>query len=282
MARHPALALMSATLLQAACCPNSGDAEPGTCFTSSSGAISCPANSDRVGEPGHQRQLLWQLPPGGQPADGWPVVVLFQGSLFPAQTWWDGYPGELFGGVHGVELTEQLLGAGFAVFTPEAVVAGYWCWNTNVPPWAGDFEASPDKSVLDVLFAEMEEGRFGGEGVLDTSRMYASGISSGGYMTSRMSEAYPGRFTALAVISGSWATCVGPFCVLPKELPSGHPPTFFGHGAIDPVVPVGTMRIYKDALEDMGVETAEWVEPGVMHGWFDGEPEAVVDWFLGH
>ena len=68
----------------------------------------------------------------------------------------------------------------------------------------------------------------------------------------------------------------------PRELPSGHPPTFFGHGAIDPVVPVGTMRIYKDALEDMGVETAEWVEPGVMHGWFDGEPEAVVDWFLGH
>lgn len=282
MVRPPALALFSVALAAASCCPVAGDAEPGTCFTSPSGAISCPANSDRVGEAGHQRQLLWQLPPGDPPPDGWPVAVLFQGSLFPAQTWWDGFPGEVLGGLHAVELTERLFGAGYAVFTPEAEVAVSWCWNTNVPPWVANFQESPDKAVLDVLFREMDEGRFGGDGALDTSRMVAGGISSGGYMTSRMSDAYPGRFSALAVISGSWATCAGPFCALPDDLPAGHPPTFFGHGAIDPVVPVGTMRSYKQALDALGVETEEWVEPGVTHAWFDGEPEAVVEWFLAH
>lgn len=252
--------------------------EPGTC-AAGLGTLSCPANSDRVGEPGHRRRVLWQVPAGDAPEAGWPVVLLYQGSLAPAQTFWAGYKSEPAGGFHQVELTQRLLADGYAVFTPLAVAGGFWCWNTNVIPWAGDWENSPDKSVLDVLFDEMAAGEFG---PLDTSRMYAAGISSGGYMTSRMAEAYPGRFSALAIVSASWATCLGTFCELPDALPADHPPTWFGHGAKDIVVPPRTMLKYRDALDDMGVETETEIEPMTAHGWFDGEADAVADWFEAH
>ncbi len=222
---------------------------------------------------------MWQIPPGTAPDEGWPVALLFQGSFASAPTFWTGFGAEPMGGIHQVELTEQLLGAGFAVFTPLAVAGGLWCWNTNVVPWADDWENSPDKSVMDVLILEMEEGRFG---PLDTSRMYAGGISSGGYMTSRMAEAYPGRFSALAVISASWATCAGAICTVPSSMPADHPPTFFGHGETDVVVPIATMKDYRDALDDAGFETETMTMPGKGHTWFDGEAEAVVAWFEGH
>ncbi len=243
------------------------------------GTIACAANSARVGPDHHQRRVLWQVPAGDPPDTGWPVVLLFQGSLAPAQTYWSGFSGEPLGGLHAVELTEDLLSDGFAVFTPEAVVGGFWCWNTNVPPWADDFSDSPDKAVLDALFEGMDAGDFG---PLDTSHMFAAGISSGGYMTSRMAEAYPGRFSALAVISGSWATCLGPFCTLPDTLPADHPPTFFGHGQLDPIVPIGTMHKYEDALDAAGVETDELVSPDTLHAWFEGEADAIDGWFLAH
>ena len=101
-------------------------------------------------------------------------------------------------------------------------------------------------------------------------------------MTSRMAEAYPGRFSALAIVSASWATCLGTFCALPDELPADHPPTFFGHGAKDFIVPPRTMLKYRDALDDMGVETETTIDPMTAHGWFDGEAEDVAEWFEGH
>lgn len=255
-----------------------GSVAPGTC-SEALGVLTCAANSDRVGEPGHQRRVMWQVPQGDPPEGGWPVVLLFQGSLAPAPTFWTAFESEPLGAIHQVELVQRLLGDGFAVFTPLAVAGGWWCWNTNVPPWAARWEDSPDKSVMDVLFDRMDAGDFG---PLDTTRMYASGISSGGYMTSRMAEAYPGRFSALAIVSASWATCVGTLCELPDELPADHPPTFFGHGAKDMVVPPRTMLKYRDALDDMGVETSTLIEPMTGHAWFEGEAEAIAGWFEGH
>ena len=100
------------------------------------------------------------------------------------------------------------------------------------------------------LFDELDAGTFG---PVDPRRMYATGISSGGYMSSRMADAYPGRFRALAIQSASYAWCSGPACTIPT-LPEDHPPTLFLHGALDLTVPLYTMDLYHDELVDEGVE----------------------------
>ncbi len=100
-------------------------------------------------------------------------------------------------------------------------------------------------------------------------------------MTSRMAVSYEGRFLALAIESGSYATCGGPLCSVP-DLPSNHPPTLFLHGALDPVVPVGTMYPYRDKLNGMGVPTRTVVNPFFLHGWIPEAPGEVLAWFESH
>ena len=84
-------------------------------------------------------------------------------------------------------------------------------------------------------------------GHLNYKRKYATGISSGGYMTSRMAVSYGGEFRSLVVAAGSYATCAGPICIVPR-LPNDHPPTLHLHGGSDLIVPPFTMEMYYDAL----------------------------------
>jgi dipeptidyl aminopeptidase/acylaminoacyl peptidase len=192
---------------------------------------------------------------------------------------WAATDGAAFGADHQTATLRALLEAGFVVVTPEARLGGSSFWDTNVPPWAHDWAAAPDHVMMKALFAALEAGDLG---PVNLSRLYAAGISSGGYMTSRMAVAYPSRFRALAVHSASFATCAGALCVLPSALPADHPPTLFLHGVADPVVPFGTMRLYRDALKDQGTEVAEVLEPQAGHAWLAAAPEAVRDFFLSH
>jgi poly(3-hydroxyoctanoate) depolymerase len=122
----------------------------------------------------------------------------------------------------------------------------------------------------------------GASGPSDPGRLYATGISSGGYMTSRMDEAYRERFTALAIHSASWATCAGPVCSVPDDLDDGHLPTMFLHGTDDAIVPLSTMLPYRDALVALGVETETLIVEGIGHAWTDEAPVAITEWFLAH
>jgi len=143
-----------------------------------------------------------------------------------------------------------------------------WFWQT-----------SEDHQFMLDIFAEIDRGGFG---PLDNGRLYATGISSGGYMTSRMDVSYRSRFRALAIHSASYATCGGFLCVLPDDLNSGHLPTLFMHGDADPIVPIATMLSYRDELDNLGVDTETIVAPGVGHAWIDASPQALVDWFGSH
>jgi predicted esterase len=97
-----------------------------------------------------------------------------------------------------------------------------------------------------------------------------------------MVVSYPGTFRALAIQSGSYATCLGPFCEIPSELPSDHPPTLFLHGDADGTVPVDTAIAYRDALEAQGIETESIIDMGIGHAWLERAPEAITQWFLAH
>ncbi|MCB9689152.1 MAG: dienelactone hydrolase family protein [Alphaproteobacteria bacterium] len=239
---------------------------------------SCPHDTVSLPTGWGPRDVHVGRPAGTPPADGWPVAILFQGSFFNAAWMWDATPTTAFGGWYQTELIGRLLDAGYVVLTPEALFDGATYWTTNVPPYSLAWSTSPDDALMQALFAAIDDGTLRD---VDPERLYAGGISSGGYMSSRMAEAYPGRFRALAVHSASWCTCSGGLCVVPA-LPGDHPPTLFLHGEQDPLAPLWAMERYAEQMDAQGLEHRVVTDPALGHTWLPVSPHEVVAWFDGH
>lgn len=236
--------------------------------------LTCPHNSTTLSAAGENRVVHWQVPRGTPPASGWPVVIMFQGTLATAALTWTASPAEPFGAYYQTQVVQRLLDNGFAVLTPETHLAGLTFWDTN-NPLVPDYYQSNDHALMLTIFDRLADGTFG---AVNPTRLFATGISSGGYMTSRMAVSYPGRFKALAIQSASYATCAGPLCSI-GPIPADHPPTLFLHGNLDPVVPVGTMWAYAGALNAAGRPNRVVVDPLSLHRWIPQAPGEVVNWF---
>jgi dienelactone hydrolase len=241
--------------------------------------ISCPYHTSALetGTTGLiNRDVHWMTPFGVPPGDGWPVVLMFQGSVFNPEHNWKGTRDDLYGAYYQVLVLKNLLDAGYAVLTPEAHLGGETFWDTNVPLYADNWEAAPDHDFMLAIFAAIENGTFG---ALDPARLYATGLSSGGYMTSRMAVSYPGRFKSLAIMAGSYATCAGILCTVPDNLPADHPPALFLHGQNDLAVPLSTMEPYEEKLRNMGIATRKVINDACGHEWIPEATAEVRDWF---
>ncbi|MCP4810033.1 MAG: hypothetical protein GY913_07940 [Proteobacteria bacterium] len=172
------------------------------------------------------RDVHFAVPEG----DDLPVALVFQGAMVKADRSWSGP-------VDGqIAVTEALLDVGFVVVTPEAHNGGHTWWDTNQPPWTWRWEDSPDAVFMDELFEALDAGELG---PVDPDRIHAVGISSGGYMTSRMAVEFPDRLSSVAIHSASYMTCSGSLCRTP-EVEADHPEVQFLHGSRDTVVPVRT------------------------------------------
>lgn len=223
------------------------------------------------------RKVTYEVPLGTPPAAGWPVVFFFQGSFVAGAQMFAADRGDAFGKYNATLTIKALLDAGYAVLAPDALVGGATFWQTNIPPWSLLWTTSSDHAFMVAIFQAIRGGRFG---ALDPGRLYAMGISSGGFMTSRMAVSYPGMFRALAVHSGSYATCSA-LCIVPP-LPADHPPTLFLHGLLDPLVPVVTMEGYRDALVRAGRDVQTVINRTASHAWIPEGVQAVPDWFNAH
>lgn len=223
------------------------------------------------------REVHYQVPPGEPPPGGWPAVLLFQGANSSAENFWSAAVDDA-GRYHQTRVLARLLDHGYAVITPETREDGTTFWDTNVPPYSTAWESSDDHALMLAIFAGVEGGDFGD---LGATRLFAAGISSGGYMTSRMAVSYPGKFRALAIAGGSYATCLGPFCTVP-ELDGAHPPTLFLHGEDDDVVPLWTAELYHDELVQAGVDVRLVVQPDAGHKWIPQAADEVQQWFDLH
>lgn len=255
------------------------DEDPGSLCMATDEMVSCPHHTStlEVGATGLiNRDVHWMVPIGNPPPDGWPVVLMFQGSVFNPEHNWKGTTDDLYGAYYQVLVLKNLLDAGYAVLTPEAHLGGETFWDTNVPLYANNWESAPDHDFMLVIFASIENGTFG---ALDPARMYSTGLSSGGYMTSRMAVSYPGKFKSLAIMAGSYATCAGLICTVPDTLPADHSPTLFLHGQNDLAVPVLTMEPYEEKLRNMGIQTRKVINDACGHEWIPEAPEEVRDWF---
>ena len=255
---------------------NGRDLDPTSrCTLDAVGNLSCAHEALTI----DLRQVQYQTPVGSPPADGWPVVIMFHASFFSGENTWSASlldPWNLCGRYTQTTLVQRLLDAGFAVLTPNAV--GSTAWDTNLPPFSSLWATAPDNQYMLDIFAAIDRGDFG---PLSRTRWYATGLSSGGYMTSRMAVSYRSRFRALAVASGSYADCAGPLCNVPA-LPADHPPTLFLHGGADGLVPVTTMLPYRDKLATMSIPTRAVVDPLFWHGWINAAPDEILRWFTSY
>jgi hypothetical protein len=252
------------------CSPRLKPSGESRCAVSAS-TVACTHSTTTIGG----REVDWQVPLGTPPAAGWPAVVLLQPSLYPPSNDWAGEAGAAFGAFNYFMLEAMLLDNGFAVIEPTADNGGNW-WDTNFP----NYDTSGDATFIPVFLGALKSGTFG---TLDASRLYASGMSSGGFMTSRMAVSYAGTFKALAVQSGGYASCPGATACGPTlPLPANHPPTLFLHGALDVAVPVSDAKTYYDALVAQGTEAEIIIDPQIMHEVLQVAPAAVTCWFLSH
>ena len=238
--------------------------------------VSCTHNITSLkASPTVVRDVYWQSPLRAKPASGYPAVIVYQGSFGgPALTWGTLTKSTPFGGFYQGLLQARLLDEGFIVIAPSAAGGSVWQSNSGVT-----WENTTDSVFIAALLAAIEKGTFG---PVDTKRLYATGISSGGYMTSRMAVSYPGRFRALAIQSASYATCLGPVCTIPAKLPADHPPTLFLHGEKDTTVPISTMLPYPAKLGAQGIVTDKAIDPSAAHEWLSVAPERITNWFVTH
>jgi hypothetical protein len=252
------------------CAPQLKPAGQSRC-TVTAGAVNCNHATATVGG----REVDWQVPLGTPPANGWPAAVLLQASLYPPSSTWSGDAGGAFGIYNYLLLEALLLDNGFAVIEPTADNSGNF-WDTNFP----NYDTSGDATFMPIFLDAIQSGTFG---TLDRTRLFATGMSSGGFMTSRMAVTYPGWFVALAVQSGGYASCAGGVACTPTlPLPANHPPTLFLHGALDVAVPTSDSESYYQALVAQGTETEIVVDAQIIHEVLKIAPQAVTCWFLQH
>jgi dienelactone hydrolase len=259
-------------------------AQAGVCTDSVNGTshtLNCPYKSKTVYSAyGIPRIVRYQVPAGTAPIGGWPAVLLYQPSVFPI--FWSAPDSTPAGAYYQVQTIAALLDAGYAVVEPPTNYARlYQYWDTNTPGMDvyQNYTTTDDYGFLNNVFNGVVSGQYG---PINGSRLYATGMSSGGYNTSRMAVSFQGRFRALAVQSGSYANCLGFYCTIPATLPSNHPPTLFLHGGNDNTVPVNTMEAYHDKLQAMGKDVRKVVVPGLGHEYLPQAPAEIVNWFSTH
>jgi poly(3-hydroxybutyrate) depolymerase len=251
--------------------------------------ITTPAGADvEAGTtfPSYARVVHYQVPLGTAPHSGWPTVVMYQGSFLSAGLTFSASSSDAYGMYYQTEVVKVLLDAGYAVLAPEALDSGNTYWQTNIAPYAASWIGAPDDLLVKAMLADITDGTFG---PLDPNSLYATGISSGGYMTSRMAVSYPGKFKAFAIESGAYATCLsgesavtGGACTVPA-LSATHPPTLFLHGDEDTViVPEWTVTAYETALKAASVAYKEVDDANSGHQWIPEAPAAVLAWFQAY
>jgi len=250
--------------------------DAGTRCEVTSTSIRCEGQRTAFTTGGLTRDVFWQTPTTPPPANGYPVVLLFQGSFFPPSGSWNTEVSStaLFGGYYQAKLQAELLAHGFTVIAPTAAAGVAWQTNNGFP-----WDTTTDKTFVDGLLVALGRGDFG---PIDSSRRYATGISSGGYMTSRMALSYAGQFRALAIQSASWATCAGAVCFLPTTLPVDHPPTLLLHGRLDVTVPLFTAQAYASKLTDEGFTNELVIDDAAGHEWLPVAPARITAWFETH
>ncbi len=111
---------------------------------------------------------------------------------------------------------------------------------------------------------------------IDTSRIYLTGLSMGGYGSFALSQVYPEYFAAIAPVCGGGTPSMVNF--------KKQPPTWIFHGDEDKIVPIKSSQIMANALKASGTEVKFTIYEGDDHFKFEKVyyKSGLFDWFLEH
>jgi len=120
---------------------------------------------------------------------------------------------------------------------------------------------------------------------VDTSRLYLTGLSMGGYGTWNLGLAFPEKFAAIAPICGGGNLINILLSSTEKAAPLKSLPIWAFHGARDPVVPVEESKRMVEAVKKAGIKEVKLtIYPEALHdSWTQtyANPE-LYEWFLEH
>ncbi len=193
---------------------------------------------------------LLYLPPGYDQQEKWPLVLFLHGI---------GERGDDLSRVESIGLAHNIAEGEdfpFIAISPQCPLPHVW------PELTVELN-----SLLDDIIANY---------AVDTSRIYLTGLSMGGYGTWYMAARFPERFAAIAPICGGGAWWV------PEKLQNM--PAWVFHGDADPVVPLHHSSDMVNALRELGNDVRFTVYPGVTHNsWTQTyqNPELYA-WLLSH
>lgn len=154
---------------------------------------------------------------------------------------------------------------------------GSWSWyerGAGDEPWKVPFYEQPQPPLQAVI--ELVE-KLVAEEKVDTDRLYAMGLSMGGFGTFELIARMPGKFAAAAPICGGGNTAV-------IGLYGGQTDVWIFHGSADVVVPVSNSRKMYEAIKKWNPDVRYTEYPGVNHdSWNNAfaEPE-LMTWMFGN
>ena len=226
MPRFPLLAFAATGLVVAGCygaanLPGASAAHSParTVALSSAGLSPCagrtaqPLNSTwNIKVDGRERTFVVHVPPSYDPAKATPLVLNFHGyQMSPKLEDWL------------TRMSEKSDAAGFVVVYPQGVGART---SFNAGICCG---VAAHDNVDDVAFTSAMLDRLEADLCIDTRRVYATGMSNGGFMSHRLGCALADRIAAIAPVAGINGD---PLCS-----PSRPVPVLDFHGTDDPTVP---------------------------------------------
>jgi polyhydroxybutyrate depolymerase len=161
---------------------------------------------------GNNRRSLIHVPPSYDPSKGTTLVLNFHGVTSTPERQ-----------AEQTRMNEESDARGFLVAYPAGVLNS---WNGGQCCGTAWFNSVDDVQFVADLITKIEE-----EYCIDPRRIFAAGLSNGGFMTYRLACELSDRIAAVAVVAGSLgvepATCT----------PSRAMPVLHFHGTADPVVP---------------------------------------------
>jgi polyhydroxybutyrate depolymerase len=192
---------------------------------------------------GITRNYRAYLPPGFSPGTPAPLVINMHGYGS------NGLQQEFYSGMNAVADT-----AGFIVCYPDGIANA---WNVG---FTGAYHSGIDdvafiRALIDDLYFQYQ---------IDLSRVYACGMSNGGFMSYRLACELNDRIAAIASVTGAMTDSIAFYCNPPRPIP-----VMQIHGTTDGTVPY------------LGVPGIHWSIPNSIAYWvnFDNCTTPILDTF---
>ena len=228
-----------------------------------------PVHEKRFGE----RSVCYMLPDAGGPH---PVIVALCGRTQSGMAYCTGSILGRLSGQHA--FARRALELGYAVVAPNPTTPrceGVYQWDYT--------ETDPNRSDNLFLKRVIDWIKSGKDFPVRKDRIYVVGISSGGFMASRLAQLFADDIAKVVIRSAGNANDMsieGRRCIPvwggPHEV-KRHPPTMLIHGVRDRLVPVRMSDQYEASLKRAGVEVVYIRAAGKGHRWFTDYDDRIFE-----